>query len=796
MAHGSTIDTFEVGGDGRLRYSTNVAAGGEGNFPGPPIAPATDMQGLTLHPSLPLLYASDIGSTLGPGNTIFSFSLDPDSGQLTLMNTLLLPPQDSGGAFTTAANLQFTPNGKFAYVANVSSAQFAIFPLTADSAGNLSLNGGAVAAAGTVGANQFFLHSNPLAIDPQGRWLYAPVTSAPLGYVQAWSILADGTLAPLGLFPTPGTNDGGVALAMDPTGHFLYVANSFDKSITQMSIDQTSGALTPLTPANVPVNGGHSPPAALAIDPSGHNLYVVEQFSLGGHPHGGIASFAIGSDGTLSANGPDVLLTGNPAAVYPGGLVIDPQGKFLYVLSTTGQGPLLAYTIGANGQLAPNPGPAANPSNPAPPALNPSDGNSIRGNYSFDSKISGAGFAAGGVALYSSAAPRVSPTELAFVINNNTGQAQGSVSSFHVDAASGVLTPAATPSVATGKGPVAGAIARTRNGGLALYVANYLDTTGSATGTVSTYTVGADGSLTPLNTISNLGIGLNGPLAMAVDPGNRFLFVLNDGNQAAVPGGRATASAVNPNIVVYNINADGSLSLQTFSSFVPVTTDTLRLNSMSMDPTGSYLFVTGLDMTTSKSVVVGFTVDQLMGFVNPVQGAGGALLSYGTLADNPLGCWPDATGNFVYVANADGSVNGYAINANTAQGFNQGELGTLVTGSTVVTGTSELSFLAGDPLGGFLFGTSPGSSPAAVSPWTVQAGYGALTGGTAVTGPSSPAGAAVDASGQFLYVTDNSASGTVFQYGISASGAPTPLSTPSVAAGANPVQIVTWPTVR
>jgi len=62
------------------------------------------------------------------------------------------------------------------------------------------------------------------------------------------------------------------SVAIDPTGRFLYTANGGSNDISGFSVDQSTGALTPL--AGGAVATGHHPISA-TIDYSGRLLFVV-----------------------------------------------------------------------------------------------------------------------------------------------------------------------------------------------------------------------------------------------------------------------------------------------------------------------------------------------------------------------------------------------------------------------------------------------------------------------------------------------------------------------------------------
>jgi 6-phosphogluconolactonase (cycloisomerase 2 family) len=69
-------------------------------------------------------------------------------------------------------------------------------------------------------------------------------------------------------------------MAIDPAGKWLFSANSVDDTVSTFSIDQTTGALTAISP-DVPVgkiNVDPKPtPVAIAVDPSGQWVYAVNQ---------------------------------------------------------------------------------------------------------------------------------------------------------------------------------------------------------------------------------------------------------------------------------------------------------------------------------------------------------------------------------------------------------------------------------------------------------------------------------------------------------------------------------------
>ena len=54
-------------------------------------------------------------------------------------------------------------------------------------------------------------------------------------------------------------------VAVDPTGHFLYVVNKVDNSISGFALNSATGALTPM--AGFPVSEGGNAPTDIVIVP-------------------------------------------------------------------------------------------------------------------------------------------------------------------------------------------------------------------------------------------------------------------------------------------------------------------------------------------------------------------------------------------------------------------------------------------------------------------------------------------------------------------------------------------------
>jgi 6-phosphogluconolactonase len=183
------------------------------------------------------------------------------------------------------------------------------------------------------------------AISPDGRHFYHALSTN-----QVAMLSANSTTDSLGALATDEalTKTFPRAIAIDPAGRFLYVADSDAGSgistiIDGFMIDSRTGALTKLASSPFQVAGAT---ASMTVDPSGRFLYV------GSFNSPAIDAFTIEPDtGTLSA------VPGSPfaAAGVPLSVLVDPSGQFLYVGTNSATAKVLWYTIDqSTGALTPN----------------------------------------------------------------------------------------------------------------------------------------------------------------------------------------------------------------------------------------------------------------------------------------------------------------------------------------------------------------------------------------------------------------------------------------------------------
>jgi 6-phosphogluconolactonase (cycloisomerase 2 family) len=151
-----------------------------------------------------------------------------------------------------------------------------------------------------------------LAVQPSGGFLVTVDGSS----IQSYRISPSGALLTAGF----AAGSSPTSLAIHPSGKFVYAVDVNNDEITALSLNSSTGALTPITGSPFPTNSQN--PWAAAIDPAGHFLFV---------PNGNganVSVFAI--DATTGAL---TQLSGSPfpTGEIPDAVAVSPSGQFLYV---------------------------------------------------------------------------------------------------------------------------------------------------------------------------------------------------------------------------------------------------------------------------------------------------------------------------------------------------------------------------------------------------------------------------------------------------------------------------------
>jgi len=276
--------------------------------------------GVVADPGAKFLFVSDFENA-----SVHVFSISHSSGLLTPLASAPSPagtPPDGGG-------IALDPGARFLYVALPNSGQVAGFSINS-STGDLSPIAGLPIAAG----------NNPgqAIVAPSGKFLYVSNLNDAQGSISAYSIHpGSGALTeiPDSPFPTQSNFPGPAGLAIGGSGKFLYVAMvgtaNANHVVSGFSIDPTTGALTQLAASPFPAGLG---PIRLASDPTGKFLFVANSHE------DTLSAFSIdAASGVLTAVG---LPYGTGSA--PVDIVVDPQGKFVFV-ANSGSGDLTAFSL-------------------------------------------------------------------------------------------------------------------------------------------------------------------------------------------------------------------------------------------------------------------------------------------------------------------------------------------------------------------------------------------------------------------------------------------------------------------
>ena len=214
------------------------------------------------------------------------------------------------------------------------------------------------------------------------------------GTVSVYS-MALGVMTPLGGSPTVPTGIAPSALAVDPTGNYVYVANQWDGTVSAYMVNAASGALSALN-GFVPVATGttNQPgPTAIALDPSGSYAFVLN------YSEATVSSYKVVNH-ALTLAGTTVTTNNNLTA-----LAVDPTGTYVYAVASDDY--VWVFTI-----------------------LKPSGQLSAGTSYALSSGLSPAALVmapGGGVAYTANAGSPVSVGELVF--NSNGGGLVGTATS-------------------------------------------------------------------------------------------------------------------------------------------------------------------------------------------------------------------------------------------------------------------------------------------------------------------------------------------------------------------------------
>lgn len=647
-------------------------------------------------------------------NTLSMFLVDAASGRLTPIGYVPV------GAAPVAVVTD--PASKFLYVANRDDDSIAAFTVEERTGTLLEIPGAPFATGAAPSA---------LAVDPAGQFLF--VSDRDAQDVRVYSI--DATTGALALTDTESTGRASTSLAVYKPGAtvYLYVGNENAggaASITAFSLDSTTGTLSPIPDAlsnTVAVGQGS---IVLARHPTAAFLYAVTS------EFGNVAVFSIDGSGVLTMDNASTASVGNGGSA----VALTPSGGYAYVTNAI-NGTITDYTVTGTGLFSPiaSSTDLATGTGPASIAVDPLEErvyitNAGSNDVSTLSISSTSGVLSAASTTRAQRAPRslalvtrgvaaTAKAKFAYILN----QGASTVSSYDVDATSGVLTTNGAQSLTAGLGTsramAVDPFARF------VYVAH-------ASNVISAYRInGTNGKLPSIATVTSgakesVSISVD-PTALAIEPSGRFVYA----------AGSTPAGATGWQVVVLTI--DQTTGELTELSGSGLDTGTLPTSIVS-DPTGRFLYVVD---STSDDVSM-FTINTATGLLTSV----GAALS---VDDDPRNLAVDGSGRFAYLVSAGTSrIQGFAINAAT------GGLTSIM--SPLATGTNPQA-VAADPTGRFVYAANADANN--ITPYRIGS-MGELTAGTvSTTTGSSPTTVTAEPGGRFVYAT-NQVSNSLATYSI------------------------------
>lgn len=277
------------------------------------------------------LYSANETDRVGPENvgTVSAFSVDGNTGQLTLLNTV-----PSGGAGPTYVKLH--PSEKFLLVANYFGGSIAVLPVLED--GKLGEAVDTQAPTGPIGpttsknappgsfafSGHDRTHAHMIEADPSGRF----VLHVDLGLDRIFVWKFDATTGKLTPNEPPFValppGDGPRHFAFHPNGRWLYSIQEEGSTLVLFDYDGEAGRLSARQTISTlpPGYAGSNFCSEILVSGDGRFVYA------GNRLHDSVGIFAIGPDGTLSYLGEE-WTRGN----YPRSFNFDPTGNFFYALN-------------------------------------------------------------------------------------------------------------------------------------------------------------------------------------------------------------------------------------------------------------------------------------------------------------------------------------------------------------------------------------------------------------------------------------------------------------------------------
>src|SRR5580704_2112139 len=316
---------------------------------GTPYTVGDGAQSVVVHPSGKFLYVANPGQN---ENDISLFDILSNGyvNEIPPRTTVAVNGNGTPGGGAQPKLLVMDPAGNYLYVMNTASDNISVFSIDSST--------GALTQVPTSPASLSGLTPLNMVLTPTGNFLYIGVAGGQIGTAYGSILGFSVSSGALQLLNPPLTSADGVnpnGLVIDPSGTYLYVANTQSDSISIFAISPPNtppGTLQQVIGS--PLDDIYSDPFALLLDPKGQFLYVANQGSSN------VAVYSIDSTTGL----PTALTTSTSAFAFttegsPSFLVEDPNGNYLFVgnqgssagiqafgVNSGNLNPLLTYNVG------------------------------------------------------------------------------------------------------------------------------------------------------------------------------------------------------------------------------------------------------------------------------------------------------------------------------------------------------------------------------------------------------------------------------------------------------------------
>lgn len=267
------------------------------------------------------------------GNTksgsVSAFAIDPETGQLTLLNT-----EASGGAGPTYVSLH--PAGKHLFVANYFGGSIAVLPILSD--GKLGKATDVKEITGKIGpttsehappgsfaiSGHDHTHAHMIEASPDGRFVFHADLGQDKIFVWKFDVEA-GKLTPNDpAFVSLPPGDGPRHFDFHPNGKWFYSIQEEGSTLVLFDYDAATGRLTSRQTISTlpPGYAGSNFCSEILVSDDGRFVYA------GNRLHDSVGIFAVGQDGTLTYV-EEEWTRGD----YPRSFNFDPTGSFFYSLN-------------------------------------------------------------------------------------------------------------------------------------------------------------------------------------------------------------------------------------------------------------------------------------------------------------------------------------------------------------------------------------------------------------------------------------------------------------------------------